>query len=148
MLFTLDSAESYLAFSVAILFFCFLKNPKKPFSSSSAVIPFSWVTSPAIISPNSPKSLVFTDSRAESEKEEIFCCAAAPYWRMAVLSVTSIFFANSSTTFFSSSVSVESISTGSASVWAGAAACSCAACAAALPKGSRVREGICCLSIS
>ena len=142
-----------------------------PPSSSSWPKPFSSTTREDRASPTSPKSLVRTLFRAFSEKEAMFFWAAAPYWSTTLESVTSIFWANSSTIFRSASVSMDSSSftalasrcfcrsssertgspcTGAASwaaapgsrVRAGASGAAGAAAAAASASGVRVRCGV------
>ena len=89
-------------------FACFLKKPRKPFSSSPASKLFSSTTRFAISSPTSPRSFVRTFASAVSEKFAIFFCAPEPYCITSAELVMSIFSAKSSTTFCSSGVSCTS----------------------------------------
>ena len=114
----------------------FLKRPKSPFFSSSSPKPFNSTTSSLRDLPTSPRSLVRTEFRAFSEKLATFFWAAAPYCRIRLESVRSIFLENASTACFSASFSrFSSIRTGVAS---GLAASGAGAAGAA---GSRVSWG-------
>ena len=110
---TLTSAFSYRARIVVSLLPDFLKNPRKPFSSSSTSKLFSSVTSPEIIVPTSPRSFVFTFFKAVSEKSAIFFCVPTPYCKMPFVSFRLICLLKSSTIFRSSSVRMLSSSCGS-----------------------------------
>ena len=101
----------------------FLKRPKKPFFSSSSPKPFSSTTRSERDLPTSPRSLVRTEFSAFSEKLATFFWAAAPYWRIRLESVRSIFLENASTACFSASFSrFSSICTGVTSGLAGSGA--------------------------
>ncbi len=153
---TLLSTLEYWAFMTSNLFPAFLNLPKRPFFSSSSPKPFSSTTSSERDLPTSPRSLVRTEARALSEKPATLFWAAAPYWRIRLESITSIFLENSSTAFFSASDSMESSSsTGLTSGFSGSGAAGVAAgssvssgagmeasSAAAAAEGSRVSSGI------
>ena len=95
---------SYLFFRFSILFACLRKNPKIPFSSSSASNPFSSPTTFVSSSPTSPRSWDFTLLRASSEKSAIFFCVPAPYCIICEVFSTSIFAAKVFTISCSSGV--------------------------------------------
>ena len=130
---TLASTLPYCAFMLSILLPALRNRPARPFFSSPEPKPLSCTTSSLRSAPTSPRSLLRTLLRAFSEKPATLFWAAAPYCSTRLVSVMSIFLANSSTAFFSCSVrSLSSSATGSTCF-------SCGASATAV--GSRVSSG-------
>ena len=110
---TFVSALAYFVFISSSWFDAFLKKPKIPLGSSAAASkPFSSVTRPVTMSPISPRSLVRMFSSVALEKSATFFWLPAPYCKIWVELVRSIFCAKSSTIFSSCGLRLCSASSG------------------------------------